>query len=477
MFERFTDRARRVLVLAQEEARLLDHNFIGTEHLLLGLARERDGVAAKALALLDIRLEVLRDKVKDTIGPAVSHQLTGSPPFTPRAKTVLELSLREALQLGHNYIGTEHILLGLVREGEGVAAHVLVGLGADLAHVRQQVLLLVAGSPAHLAALEAIATVPKPVRPRCGRCGAVLSGSVLYATLEARPGQEETEATEQSGQSGQSAGPLSVTVFYCGRCGGVLVPAQEAGGVLGSPALRAGHLGGPGHGVTATPSAKLPKDPLGPVGLEDVPEGARVELVYHDSGVIEGTVGVSEVHLSGLGRARRGSANGTWGEVALGAAWSVGDAREAPEKPSTPSPAAVPSGFGQLAVMSGRFGHLPIKVECDFELSPVQSLERAVLSGELGGQDVRAEITAADGGLGTTSAVVAEGTLGATAFELFVAFSDDSKSAVVRGSIGGTPVSLDATRSDPATSVVIIGSYSGEPPLLALLLGAVVRFL
>jgi hypothetical protein len=229
--------------------------------------------------------------------------------------------------------------------------------------------------------------------------------------------------------------------------------------------------------VTATPSAKLPKDPLGPVGLEDVPEGARVELVYHDSGVIEGTVGVSEVHLSGLGRARRGSANGTWGEVALGAAWSVGDAREAPEKPSTPSPAAVPSGFGQLAVMSGRFGHLPIKVECDFELSPVQSLERAVLSGELGGQDVRAEITAADGGLGTTSAVVAEGTLGATAFELFVAFSDDSKSAVVRGSIGGTPVSLDATRSDPAPSVVIIGSYSGEPPLLALLLGAVVRFL
>ena len=123
MFERFSDRARRVLVYAQEEARLLNHNFIGTEHVLLGLIREGDGVAAKALASLDINLDVVREKVEETIGPA-GTSLTGSPPFTPRAKKVLELSLREALQLGHNYIGTEHVLLGLVREGEGVAAQV-----------------------------------------------------------------------------------------------------------------------------------------------------------------------------------------------------------------------------------------------------------------------------------------------------------------------------------------------------------------
>jgi len=128
MFERFTDRARRVLVLAQEEARLLNHNFIGTEHILLGLIHEGEGVAAKALESLGISLEAVREKVEETIGPAGSST-TGSPPFTPRAKKVLELSLREALQLGHNYIGTEHMLLGLVREGEGVAVQVLVSLG------------------------------------------------------------------------------------------------------------------------------------------------------------------------------------------------------------------------------------------------------------------------------------------------------------------------------------------------------------
>jgi ATP-dependent Clp protease ATP-binding subunit ClpC len=144
LFERFTDRARRVLVLAQEEARLLNHNFIGTEHILLGLIHEGEGVAAKALESLGISLEAVREKVEETIGPAGSAP-SGSPPFTPRAKKVLELSLREALQLGHNYIGTEHMLLGLVREGEGVAAQVLVSLGADLSRVRQQVIQLLSG--------------------------------------------------------------------------------------------------------------------------------------------------------------------------------------------------------------------------------------------------------------------------------------------------------------------------------------------
>jgi len=144
VFERFTDRARRVLVLAQEEARLLNHSYIGTEHILLGLIHEGEGLAAKALESLNISLEAVREEVEKTIGPAGSAP-TGSPPFTPRAKKVLELSLREALQLGHNYIGTEHILLGIVREGEGVAAQVLIGLGADLANVRQQVVQLLSG--------------------------------------------------------------------------------------------------------------------------------------------------------------------------------------------------------------------------------------------------------------------------------------------------------------------------------------------
>jgi ATP-dependent Clp protease ATP-binding subunit ClpA len=139
MFERFTDRARRVVVLAQEEARLLNHNYIGTEHLLLGLIHEGEGVAAMVLESLGISLEAVRAQVEEIIGQGQSAP-TGHIPFTPRAKKVLELSLREATQLGHNYIGTEHILLGLIREGEGVAAQVLVKLGADLSRVRQQVI-------------------------------------------------------------------------------------------------------------------------------------------------------------------------------------------------------------------------------------------------------------------------------------------------------------------------------------------------
>jgi ATP-dependent Clp protease ATP-binding subunit ClpA len=144
VFERFTDRARRVVVLAQEEARLLNHNDIGTEHILLGLIHEGEGVAARALESLDISLEAVRTEVTEIIGQGQSPP-TGHIPFTPRAKKVLELSLREALELGHDYIGTEHILLGLLREGEGVAAQVLVKLGASLDRVRQVVVQLLSG--------------------------------------------------------------------------------------------------------------------------------------------------------------------------------------------------------------------------------------------------------------------------------------------------------------------------------------------
>src|SRR5213082_1149071 len=144
MFERFTDRARRVVVLAQEEARMLNHNYIGTEHILLGLIHEGEGVAAKALESLGISLEAVRQQVEEIIGQG-QQAPSGHIPFTPGAKKVLELSLREALQLGHNYIGTEHILLGLIREGEGVAAQVLVKLGADLNRVRQKVIQLLSG--------------------------------------------------------------------------------------------------------------------------------------------------------------------------------------------------------------------------------------------------------------------------------------------------------------------------------------------
>lgn len=144
MFERFTDRARRVIVLAQEEARSLNHSYIGTEHILLGLIQEGEGVAAKALESMGIALDAVRQEVEEIIGKG-SEPPVGHIPFTPRAKKVLELSLREGLQMGHKYIGTEFLLLGLIREGEGVAAQVLVKLGADLPRVRQQVIQLLSG--------------------------------------------------------------------------------------------------------------------------------------------------------------------------------------------------------------------------------------------------------------------------------------------------------------------------------------------
>ena len=144
MFERFTDGSRRVVVLAQDEARMLNHNYIGTEHILLGLIHEGGGVAARTLESLGIGLDAVRQQVEEIIGQG-QQAPSGHIPFTPRAKKVLELSLRESLQLGHGYIGTEHILLGLLREGDGVAAQVLVKLGADLNRVRQQVIQLLHG--------------------------------------------------------------------------------------------------------------------------------------------------------------------------------------------------------------------------------------------------------------------------------------------------------------------------------------------
>ena len=144
MFERFTDRARRVVVLAQEEARMLNHDYIGTEHIFLGLIHEGEGVAAAALESLGVSMAKARDQVREIIGQGEVFP-SGHLPFTPRAKKVLELSLREALQLGHSYIGTEHILLGLIREGEGVGAQVLIKLGASLDRAREEVIRLLEG--------------------------------------------------------------------------------------------------------------------------------------------------------------------------------------------------------------------------------------------------------------------------------------------------------------------------------------------
>jgi ATP-dependent Clp protease ATP-binding subunit ClpC len=171
MFERFTDRARRVVVLGQEQARELGHNYIGTEHLLLGILAEGEGVAVSVLGELDVSLETARQQVLEVIGRG-KGQPSGHVPFTPRAKKVLELSLREAKSLGHAYIGTEHILLGLIREGDGVAAQVLVNLGAELKKVRQQVIRLLHVQPGEGARVEAAG----PPMPLFGPAGQSIAG-------------------------------------------------------------------------------------------------------------------------------------------------------------------------------------------------------------------------------------------------------------------------------------------------------------
>jgi ATP-dependent Clp protease ATP-binding subunit ClpC len=215
VFERFTDRARRVVVLAQEEARLLNHNYIGTEHILLGLIHEGEGVASKALESMNISLEVAIQKVEEIIGQGQAAP-TGHIPFTPRAKKVLELSLREALQLGHNYIGTEHILLGLIREGEGVAAQVLQKLGADLNRVRQTVIQLLSGYTGGIG--EGLLTgseqtgwsYPTPGGgPRCPSCGWPLEGELRYRELIATHLDEREDA-------------MPILMLFCGRCGALL---------------------------------------------------------------------------------------------------------------------------------------------------------------------------------------------------------------------------------------------------------------
>jgi ATP-dependent Clp protease ATP-binding subunit ClpA len=200
LFERFTDRARRVIVLAQEEARALRHDYIGTEHILLGLIHEGEGVAAKALEALGIGLQAVRQQVEELIGQG-EEQRSGHIPFTPRAKKVLELSLRESQQLGHNYIGTEHILLGLIREGDGVAAQVLVRLGADLNRVRQQVIEVLADHQARQPASQQ----PAPVGLRTGRMPAGLQARV--SALESR-----LSALEQRLGTGPDTGELDEQV-------------------------------------------------------------------------------------------------------------------------------------------------------------------------------------------------------------------------------------------------------------------------
>jgi ATP-dependent Clp protease ATP-binding subunit ClpC len=230
MFERFTDRARRVVVLAQEEARLLDHEYIGTEHLLLGLLSERDGVAAQALAALDITLEAARAQVEQKVGRGTAAT-AGYIPFTPRAKKTLELSLREALELAHNSIGTEHILLGMVQVdtklGPGVGLEVLRVLGAEPDAIRRHVMALISESGPESVrgdawSRPAAASQDPPTGPLCMQCRALTAETA------------HTAAVTIPGPQGEA---LPFIAIYCGMCGatyGLLPRPRSHEGLAGS---------------------------------------------------------------------------------------------------------------------------------------------------------------------------------------------------------------------------------------------------
>jgi ATP-dependent Clp protease ATP-binding subunit ClpC len=218
VFERFTDRARKAVVLAQEESRLLGHDWIGTEHLLLGLIAEGEGVAARALEELKISLDDVRAAVEETVGHGQATPEVHIP-FTPRAKKVLELALREALALGHDYIGTEHMLLGLIREGEGVAAQVLRRFGADADRVRATVLELVPGPvapPRGRRLFRERSVAPEQVGgmlgPCCPTCRRPLNEVTRHQRMTIR------------GEEGEE---IEVRVLYCTSCGRTLGTSIE----------------------------------------------------------------------------------------------------------------------------------------------------------------------------------------------------------------------------------------------------------
>jgi ATP-dependent Clp protease ATP-binding subunit ClpC len=227
VFERFTDRARRVVVLAQEEARDLNHNYIGTEHLLLGISREGEGVGARVLASLGVSLVAIREQIVAIIGLG-GTQPSGHVPFTPRAKKILELGLLEARQLGHEYIGTEHILLGIVREGDGVAAQVLQKQGLTLDVVRQSVIEILAGSTSEAVEAEGF-------RPAAGWTGSIQGGPLRRFGRRRRPGPQRPACSTCGGELAETAafrvltvraedgdGTRDVVVVFCTHCGSTI---------------------------------------------------------------------------------------------------------------------------------------------------------------------------------------------------------------------------------------------------------------
>jgi hypothetical protein len=487
VFERFTDRARRVLVLAQEEARLLGHTFIGTEHLLLGLIHEGDGVAAKALESLGISLEAVRAKVEETIGPAGSIT-NDSPPFTPRAKKVLELSLREALQLGHNYIGTEHILLGLIREGEGVATQVLIGLGADLSRVRQQVIQLLSGytgGPGDILRPDVAGPVslraPGDSGPHCPSCRVNLETHIAYRLV-----------TVPSDRPDLGVGPLEVVFVYCRRCGftishGPAATFTQGPGRQGWVARRR-----PGRSRSSSEASILtaaggdeprrstqesilrgpppaehefPEELWNATAPEEVPPAAVVDLMhggrFAKDGTIRGTVSGARVDLAVELPRSASSARGTLGDELVDVMWRLsydsGGDRELP------------------AALQGTIGSKRVELRGVFRRAPGYWFDQAMLEGTLADAYLTASIERASGGFDSTDTIVATGTLDDRRFEIFAALDGTLEHGRVRGTFDGQNVYLDLIATRGADSH-LQGTCPSPAPFALLLVASLFFF-
>ena len=433
MFERFTDRARRVLVLAQEEARLLNHNFIGTEHLLLGLIHEGDSVAAKALRSLGVNLEAVREKVEETIGPA-GAATTGSPPFTPRAKKVLELSLREALQLGHNYIGTEHILLGVVREGEGVGAQVLIGLGADLGRVRQAVIDLLSGYMSGTGDPSAITYIEHGDGPRCPACRALLDGHVVYRVLSVPPADQEPPM-----------GGIDVVFVYCLRCGVVI--AHTPGGDTGIRLLAHTPTVDTGTWVSRGVAAVVP----GPIDLT-----LRGQL-------LDGTVNGALTHLDLGERSHDMTVHGMFAAAALDIRVSYDSNYESP--------------IGLTARLTGTFAGQQAELSFGYDLETSYRFQRGEVIGNVAGRRLRVTVTPTSP---FTDGVSISGRWGSANIALSASVGGDLTNGTIGGTIGDTAVDISARSSWSAGSertVQVTGTWDGPVALLALGVGVLVNFM
>jgi hypothetical protein len=457
-----------VLVLAQNEASSLNHSFIGTEHILLALIEEGDGVAARALEALGISAEFVRERVKrihESAGmPGTSP--SGSPPFTPRAKKVLELSLREALQRNHSYIGTEHLLLGVVREGEGEAATVLTSMGVDLSQVRQTVILLMSGQTG-----EASLGVVGAAEPIISHIGRVSSHETVPLCPQCHGALGDVARVKpewiQSGAEDASR-PLLVDVVYCAQCGATLqmfkpdVDGRQSprNTMRGGRVATSARVGVPGE--ASGNRRRFPDDVSPSEGAIPDDDLIKVDLVHKEQ-QLTGVVGEEPIDLLLDVPCHAGEVRGNFAGHDLVASWQLGDNYyEHPDVSGTASGTFAGQAFELLGV---------------FHLDSNYAIEAAEISGEIGGEPIAVNLQPATGGLSPTRTVAIDGTFAGTEFSIFSTISGDLTSGHVRGVVDGHALRLDASKEQKDGSVRVTGTYGGPPAILALAVGTFLYFI